>query len=189
MAMSKELEQTFNACLRCANIEAIRERDMDNGGYGCVISPGSGADMVLNNVRAEGFLKKLAARYGKDLRQLARLRGLANGNVRKRVDFYNISPRLLFLPLRYRRAVNSHHTTRLYANVMRLVDVTSDAEGRTLLRFLSGRTLPVKVSYEFARSRLQEGRGWLYHEYYYCQQTLRSMQVTLGRLEKLAEEW
>ena len=44
MAMSKELEQTFNACLRCANIEAIRERDMDNGGYGCVISPGSGAD-------------------------------------------------------------------------------------------------------------------------------------------------
>lgn len=188
MAMTEELKKTLNACLRCENIEAIRERDTDFGGYGCVITPGSGTEVMLNNIRAESFLSKLAARHGKDLKKLCLLRGLAQGNKRSHVDFYQISLRLLFVPLRYRRAVNSHHTTRLYANVSRLVGVTQDAEGRTLLRFLSGKTLPVKVSCDYAKARLTAGRELLYREYFSMQQNLRSMQVTLSRLEKLAEE-
>lgn len=189
MAMSEELENTFAACLRCSTIEAIRERDTDYGGYGCVVTPGSGTEVVLNNVRAETFLGRLAARQGKDLKKLCQLRGLLNGNKRGHVDFYQISVRLLFVPLRFRRAVNSHHTTRLYANVFRLAGVARDGEGRTVLRFLSGKTIPVKVSYEYARRRFIAGRELLYQEYFSLQENLRCMRVTLLRLGKMAEDW
>lgn len=183
--MNADLQRTL-----CSGrpMEALYEVETGSGGFATRVIRGNGTVEMYPHCKVETALDILAASRGKELSRLRRLRGLAQGNLRAHVDFYELSLQMIFMPVRcYRRAFNSNHGVMVYVNVPRIVRVEEKGKGHTLLRFLSGTELMVQESAATLRGKLAAGRELYYGRYIAQQEDLRYVRLTIKRLQRLVE--
>ena len=182
--MNEELRQ--NLCSGLA-IEALYEKETGQGDFATCVIRGNGTVEIYPHCKVETALDILAASRGMELSRLRRLRGRARGNLRAHVDFYEISLRLLFMPVRYCKPFNSNHGAMVYVNVPRLRGVMEDGQGHTILQFFSGQELRVKESAATLRGKMTAGRELYYGRYIAQREDLRYVRLAIKRLQRLVE--
>lgn len=183
--MTKEQMQAI-ASLRV--IEAVYEEDAENGGFATVVDMGTDTPLRLENCRAEYVLEILAGLEGRALRVLKHNRCQATGCPYKHMDYLNISPSRLFMAVPYRKPVNTNHSRNAYLNNSRVLAAESGEQGKSRVRFLSGKVLPVKLSLKRLQQKIDGGRRLLYDSILAAKTELKSLDMTLRRLQRKGRE-
>lgn len=165
-------------------IEALYEVDTANGGFATVVNSGTGTPLVLQNCKVESVLDGMASEEGRTLKALRHRRCLVTGNTHGHIDYYELSPSRIFMPVPYRRPVNSNHGIMAYVNISRVVAAKKRSGGLSLVRFLSGMTLPVRLTAKRLQDKIDLGRKLLYANVFAADEELRHLRVTLQRLQR-----
>ena len=183
--MNEKLRQ--NLCSGLA-IEALYEKETGQGDFATRVLRGNGTVGMYPHCKVDTALDILAASRGMELSRLRRLRGRAQGNLRAHVDFYEISLRMIFMPVRYGRPFNSNHGAMSYVNVPRLTGLTEHGHGQTTLHFFSGQELTVRESAATLRGKMSAGRELYFGRYIAQRDDLQYVRLAIRRLQQLMGE-
>lgn len=169
-------------------VEALYEKPLANGNFATVVKLGTNTEICLINRKVESVVKEMAERRGYSLRLMRSLRQQVNGSEHGHMDYLELSPGCVLMPVPYCKPLNSNHGVMAYPNVVRIVRGEAAPGGRSQIRFLSGNVLPVRMNLKRLREKIALGRRLVSANYFAAETELRQLRMTIRRIQRQERE-
>lgn len=166
------------------SVEALYEKVLANGNFATMVKLGSDTQICLLNRKVESVVKAWAESLGYSLRLMRSRRQEANDSERSHMDYLELSPGCVLMPLPYCKPFNSNHGSMAFLNVTRIVRGEAAIGGRAQVRFLSGSVLPVRLSLKRLREKISLGKRIVDENYFAVETELRQLRLTIRRIQR-----